>query len=165
MQAKFLISGCKEKKTLLRFGLQNRLNQILSNSVKEGALFKKKKVEKIEFEVSAGDERLLPVNYGQARSKFNPFKDLQSDQIQRSSRKIFIAHYACRNADLNLTLVMGWVNGFVFQIINSLIESWGVRLNWLDCKARSTHMYQPMALPLPHACALTGADQHGIAVG
>ena len=28
--------------TLLRFGLQNRLNQILSNSVKEGALFKKK---------------------------------------------------------------------------------------------------------------------------
>ena len=45
--------------TLLRFGLQSRLNQILSNSVKEGALFKKKKVKKIEFEVSAGDERLL----------------------------------------------------------------------------------------------------------
>ena len=30
--------------TLLRFGLQDRLNQILSNSVKEGALLKKKKV-------------------------------------------------------------------------------------------------------------------------
>ena len=30
---------------LLYFGLQNRLNQILSNSVKEGALFKKKKIE------------------------------------------------------------------------------------------------------------------------
>ena len=29
--------------TLLRFGLQDRLNQILSNSVKEGALLKKKK--------------------------------------------------------------------------------------------------------------------------
>ena len=33
--------------------------------------------------------------------KYNPFKDFQSDLIQRSSRKIFTA---CRNADLNLTL-------------------------------------------------------------
>ena len=42
--------------TLLRFGLQDRLNQILSNSAKEGAMFKKKKkFKKIEFEVSAGD--------------------------------------------------------------------------------------------------------------
>ena len=65
VQAKFLISGCKEKKTLLRFGLQNRLNLILSNSVKEGPLFKKKKVKKIEFEVSAGDERLLLSKLGQ----------------------------------------------------------------------------------------------------
>ena len=45
VQAKFLISGCKEM-TLLRFGLQKTLNQILSNFVKEGALFKKKKVKK-----------------------------------------------------------------------------------------------------------------------
>ena len=51
--------------TLLRFGLQSRLNQILSNSVKLGALFKKKKVKKIEFEVSAGDERLLLSKLGQ----------------------------------------------------------------------------------------------------
>ena len=55
--------------------------------------------------------------------KFNPFKDFQSDQIQRSSRKIFTVQYACRNADLNLTLVMGMTNGFIFQIINSSIES------------------------------------------
>ena len=65
--------------------------------------------------------------------KFNPFKDFQSDQIQRSSRKIFTAHYACRNANLNLTLVTATANGFVFQIINSLLESWGVRLTWFDC--------------------------------
>ena len=65
--------------------------------------------------------------------KLNPFKDFRSDQIQRSSRKIFTAHYACRNADLNVTLVMGLANGSVFQIINSLIESWGVCLPWLDC--------------------------------
>ena len=64
----------------------------------------------------------------------NPFKDFQSDQIQRSSRKILTAHYACRNAALNLTPVTGTTNGFIFQIINSLIESWGVRLTWLDCK-------------------------------
>ena len=28
--------------------------------------------------------------------KFHPFKDFQSVQIQRSSRNIFTAHYACR---------------------------------------------------------------------
>ena len=67
--------------------------------------------------------------------KLNPFKDFQSDQIHRSSRKIFTAHDACRNAALNLTPVMGTTNGFSFQIINSLIESWGVRLTWFDCKA------------------------------
>ena len=65
--------------------------------------------------------------------KLNPFKDFQSDQIQRSSRKIFTAHYACRNAALNLTPVTGTSNGFIFQIINSLMESWGVRLTWFDC--------------------------------
>ena len=63
--------------------------------------------------------------------KFNPFKDFQSDQLQRSSRKIFTAHYASRNSDLNLTQT---TNGVIFQIINSLIESWGLRLTWFDCK-------------------------------
>ena len=57
--------------------------------------------------------------------KFNPFKHFQSDQIQRSSPKIFTTHYVCRNANLNLILVSGTTNGFIFQIINSLIESWG----------------------------------------
>ena len=66
-------------------------------------------------------------------NKLNPFKDFQSYQIQRSSRKIFTAHYACRNAALNLTPVTGMTNGFIFQIINSMIEFWGVRLTWFDC--------------------------------
>ena len=65
--------------------------------------------------------------------KLNPFKDIQSDQIQRSSRKIFTAHQACRNAALNLTPVTGTTHGFIFQITNSLIESQGVRLTWFDC--------------------------------
>ena len=65
---------------------------------------------------------------------FNSFKDFQSDQIQSSSRKLFIAHYACSNSDLNLTLVTGTTNGFIFQIINSLLESWGVCLTCFDCK-------------------------------
>ena len=69
----------------------------------------------------------------------NPFKDFQSDQIQRSSLKIFTAHYACRNAALNLTPVTGTTNGFIFQIINSLIESWGVRLTCFDCNFRRCH--------------------------
>ena len=55
-------------------------------------------------------------------------QSFQTDQIQISSRKIFTAHYACRNADFNFTLVTGTTNGFIFQIINSLMESWGVRL-------------------------------------
>ena len=67
--------------------------------------------------------------------KLNPFKDFQSDQIQRSSRKIFTAHYPCRNAALNLTPVTGTNNGFISEIINSLIESWGVRLTWFDCNS------------------------------
>ena len=72
--------------------------------------------------------------------KLNPFKDFQSDQIQ-SSHKIFSAHYACRTAALNLTPVTGTTNGFIFQIINSLIESWGVRLTWFDCKQSATQVY------------------------
>ena len=70
--------------------------------------------------------------------KLNPFKDFQSDRIKRSSRKIFTAHYACRKAALNLTPVTGTTNGFIFQIINSLIESWGVRLTWFDCNREFT---------------------------
>ena len=65
---------------------------------------------------------------------FNSFKDFQSDQIQTSSCKLFTAHYACSNSDLNLTPVTGTTNGFIFQIISSLIESWGVRLTCFDCK-------------------------------
>ena len=71
----------------------------------------------------------------------NQFKDFQSDQIQRSSRKIFTAHYACRNATLNFTPVTGMTNGFIFQIINSLIESWGVRLTCFDSKVKFSLMY------------------------
>ena len=40
-------------------------------------------------------------------------KNFQSDKIQRSSHKIFTAHYASRNADLNLTLVTEMTNGFI----------------------------------------------------
>ena len=64
---------------------------------------------------------------------FNPFKDFQFDQIQISCPKLFTARYAFSNSDLNLTPVTGTTNGFIFQIINSLIESWGVRLTCFDC--------------------------------
>ena len=80
--------------------------------------------------------------------KLNPFKDFQSDQIQRSSRKIFTAHYACRNAALNLTPVTETTNGFIFEIINSLIESCGVRLTWFDCKSSEYLKFQSLFLPV-----------------
>ena len=53
------------------------------------------------------------------------FKDFQSDQKQRSSCQILTAHYAWRNAHLNLTLVTGTTTGFIFQMVTSLTESWG----------------------------------------
>ena len=82
--------------------------------------------------------------------KLNPFKDFRSDQIQRSSRKIFTAHYARRNADLNVTLVMGLANRSVFQIINSLIESWGI-LPWLDCDSHFDLMENLLETTLKNA--------------
>ena len=54
----------------------------------------------------------------------------------RSYRKIFPAHYAYRNADLNLTLLWDRLTDSFFKWVNSLTESWGVRLTWLDCKSR-----------------------------
>ena len=75
-----------------------------------------------------------------ASKNFNSFKDFQSDQIQTISRKLFTALFAFRNSDLNLTLVTGTTNGFTFQIINSLIESWGVRLTCFGCKANTPKM-------------------------
>ena len=74
--------------------------------------------------------------------KLNPFKDFQSDQIQRSSRKIFTAHYACRNAALNLTPVTGTTNVYIFKIINSLIESWGVCLTWFECNTKKSDPFE-----------------------
>ena len=67
--------------------------------------------------------------------KFIPLKDFEAEQIQGSSRNIFTAHHPCKNVDLNLTLVkLGKTNGFIFQIINTLIESCEVRLTCLECK-------------------------------
>ena len=66
--------------------------------------------------------------------KFNPSKDLQSDQIQRSSLTIF--HCSLRMQECRFefeTIVAGTTDGFIFQIITSLIESWGVRLTCFDC--------------------------------
>ena len=45
----------------------------------------------------------------------------------------FTAHYACKNVEMNLKSTT--TNGFNFQIINSLMGSWGVRLTWLDCNS------------------------------
>ena len=59
--------------------------------------------------------------------KLNPFKDFQSDQIQKSSRKIFTANFSS-----NLTPVTGTTNEFIFQNFQTLkatttttsLESW-----------------------------------------
>ena len=61
-------------------------------------------------------------------------KIFQSDRIQRSYDEKFTAHHRSRNADLNLRLVAATTNGFIFQMINSLMQSREVRLPCLDCK-------------------------------
>ena len=43
--------------------------------------------------------------------------------IQRHYHKKFTTHYTCWNADLNLILVVAKTDGFIFQIINLLIET------------------------------------------
>ena len=63
----------------------------------------------------------------------------QSDWIQRSYREKLTDHYACKNADLNLRLVAATSNRFIFQIIDSLIQSLGLRLTCLDCN--NSHNY------------------------
>ena len=55
------------------------------------------------------------------QSKKFPFKDFQPYQIQRSSCKIFTAHYTYRSSELNLTLVIPeqLTNSFFKVIIKS----------------------------------------------
>ena len=57
-----------------------------------------------------------------------------------SSNKKITAHYACRNVDLNLLLVAATTNRFSFQILDSLMESMGVRLTCdvtvINCRER-----------------------------
>ena len=86
---------------------------------------------------------------------FNSFKDFQSEQIQTSSRKLFTAHFACSNSDLNLTLVTGTTNRLIFQIINSLIESWGVHLTCFDCNIlEPIEKYQTSFLSSSFSCTV-----------
>ena len=43
----------------------------------------------------------------------------------------FMAHYACKNAEINLKSTTS--NRLNFRIIKSLMDSWGVCLIWFDC--------------------------------
>ena len=55
-------------------------------------------------------------------------KIFQSDPIQRSYDKKNLLLITHGDADLNLILVVETTNGFTFQIIDSSIQSRGVRL-------------------------------------
>ena len=82
--------------------------------------------------------------------KFQPLIFLKFDvnvfkAILFISSKKFTAHYACRNADLNVTMT----NGFTLHIIDLLMESCGVCLTWLDCKL---DILIPIVIPIPCIC-------------
>ena len=65
--------------------------------------------------------------------KFNPFQDFQSDQIQRSSRKIFTTHYTCRKAEKNLTssgTSIKWIHFSNNKFINRILRG-KLDLSWL----------------------------------
>ena len=57
----------------------------------------------------------------------------------------FTAHYACKNIEINLKSTTS--NGFSFGKINSFIESWGVRLTWLECKWPPDPFISPLINP------------------
>ena len=83
---------------------------------------------RVSYEISTGSVFLNLVQ--SLQSNIVHWKIFLSDWIQRSYCKILTPHYACRNADLNLILVVATTNaGFIFQ----LSESWGIRLTRLDC--------------------------------
>ena len=63
--------------------------------------------------------------YSQTKSSVPPKNTFNEFIIQKLNPLLVVD---CRNTALNLTPVTGTTNGFLFQIINSLIESWGVRL-------------------------------------
>ena len=65
--------------------------------------------------------------------EFYPFKDFQSDQIQSTSRKIKYSLLRMQKCRFEFDPSNGTTKGFFFQIINTLTESWGVRLTCLDC--------------------------------
>ena len=82
--------------------------------------------------------------------KFQPLIFLKFDvnvfkAILFISSKKFTAHYACRNADLNVAMT----NGFICQIIDLLMESCGVYLTWLDCKLDILIL---VVIPVPCIC-------------
>ena len=80
-----------------------------------------------------------------------PFKDFQSDQIQKK----FSLNIHC---SLSMEEVTGTINRFIFQIINSLIESWGVHftLTIKNClhhvltapQVTSLLLFGPQAIPV-----------------
>ena len=47
-----------------------------------------------------------------------------------------MAHYACKNPHRDESEIYNYQR-FNFRIINTLMESWEVRLTWLDCNQRS----------------------------
>ena len=64
---------------------------------------------------------LLLFYYSQTRSSVNPQESVNEFIIQKLNPLLVV--------DFRLTPVTGTTNGFIFQIINSLIESWGGRLD------------------------------------
>ena len=74
------------------------------------------------------------------RSVFGFLSKLSEQKFHNYLACEFTALHACSNAEMNLK--SSTTNGFNFRIINSLMESWRVRLTWLDCNngKKPTHI-------------------------
>ena len=81
-------------------------------------------------------------------SNFIQSKILNLTKYNEILKNIHCSLRILRGADLNLTEATGTTNGFIFQIINSLIESWGVCFTYLDCKLSFTCKTFPPSTPL-----------------
>ena len=94
----------------------------------------------------AGNFRDLNIQRQDGDKNVNKTIGLQSNQVKRTPQES-INEFIIQKlnpllvVDFRLTPVTGTTNGFIFQIINSLIESWGVRLTWFDCKHHEVFSY------------------------
>ena len=64
-------------------------------------------------------------------------------EVSLTASRVNSQHYVCKNAEMNLKSTT--TKGFNIQIMSLLIQSWGVRLTWLDCKVEKLKRFEKVS--------------------